>query len=186
MSARECYLIRAGELATTERPANHQLRKRMGWQGNPRTPRMGHKGPLFETQSAVTLRPLSGHRHPLERTGVLRAHESRGRSAKGATPCGKVIRKSRVLACPPPLRDLHAEIDRGRARSGLQLARCAARGCRSLHSEAAARRMDRITRALRRRRLHRRQHGPARSREAAPGSRSRATSIPSWCTRSTA
>src|SRR5271170_2243496 len=26
----------------------------MGWQGNPRTPRMGHKGPLFETQSAVT------------------------------------------------------------------------------------------------------------------------------------
>ena len=54
------------------------------------------------------------------------------------------------------LRDLHPQIDRGRAGAGLQLARCPARGLRRLHPVAEARGLDGAADALRRRRVFRR------------------------------
>ena len=71
-----------------------------------------------------------------------------GKGAEGAAPCGKIIRKGKSTAGSPALRHLHAQVDRRRPGTGLQLARCAAGGGRGLHPEPAARRMDRLAGAL--------------------------------------
>ena len=80
---------------------------------------------------------------------------------------------------------LHAQIHRRRPGAGIQFAGRPARGGRGLHQEPGPRRLDLPARALRRRRLHRRQHGPACL--AAPAGRHRrpARSTASSSTKST-
>ena len=72
-----------------------------------------------------------------------------------------------------PLRDLHPQVDRGRPRAGIQLARRPARGRRGVHHEPAARGLAVPAEPVRRRRLHRRQHGPAGAAAAAGRHRGR-------------
>ena len=74
------------------------------------------------------------------------------------------------LPGPDPVRDLYAQIDRGGTRPGIQLPGRAARVGRGVRQESGQRGLDLLAATLRRWRLHRRQHGPARL-EAAPGGR---------------
>ena len=59
-----------------------------------------------------------------------------------------------------PLRDLYQEVDRRRARAGVQLAPCPARSLRGLHQVPAGDGLDRAGRCLRRRWPVRRHPGP--------------------------
>ena len=114
-----------------------------------------------------------------------RSRPSPGRSpaaaatARPSSACARAMRHEPGSAEPEgdPLRDLHPQVHRGGSRTGLQLARCPARGLRRLHPQPEARRLDRALRPLRRRRLFRRRRWTALpSASCSPTSRP-ATSI---------
>ena len=84
---------------------------------------------------------------------AARGHAGKGErpwlSGKGASERGRSATKDASAECaqrPRPLRDLHPQIVRGRARAGVQLPRRPARGLRGLCPQPEARGLDRLCR----------------------------------------
>ena len=113
------------------------------------------------------------HRLPLERLPLLRTcREGSADEQADEAPdvrCAIYTRKSH----------------RGGPRTGVQLPRRPARSGRGVHRQPEGRGLGLPARPLRRRRLHRRQHGAAGAEAAAGRHRGRARSTASWSTRST-